>query len=408
MPHYSDNELERLATDLESDMVERKESFKGDSPTKVREAVCAFANDLPDHGKPGIVVIGLTDDAKPGGLEISDELLRSLADIKTDGNILPPPTLTVEKRSVGGTDVAVITVFPSDSPPVRFKGRIWIRVGPRRAVASAQDERKLNERRRHLDRPADIRPVPRTTIDDLDLRRFEVEYLPAAIAPDVLEANDRTLEERLAATKMISSAHDPHPTLVGVLILGKDPTSFVPGAYVQFLRVVGTSIESGVYRDAAEISGTIVDVDRRLEEKIVAHNYLSGSYQEPAIEQKKSAYPIEALRQLSRNALLHRTYEQTNAPVRFTWYDDRIEIRSPGGPFGEVTMNNFGELQVTDYRNPNLAEAMKNLGLVQKFGSGIAIARSALERNGNPPMEFDFGRDGSYVLITVRHATPVA
>ena len=84
---------------------------------------------------------------------------------------------------------------------------------------------------------------------------------------------------------------------------------------------------------------------------------------------------------------MHRTYEATNAPVRITWYDDQIEIFSPGGPFGVVTEQNFGEPGFTDYRNPNLAEAMKVLGFVQKFGAGIASARRALAENGNPPLE---------------------
>ena len=65
MTAYSDQDLERMLRDLESDMAERKESFKGDAPTKVREAVCAFANDLPDPRKPGVIFIGARDDGSP-------------------------------------------------------------------------------------------------------------------------------------------------------------------------------------------------------------------------------------------------------------------------------------------------------------------------------------------------------
>ena len=148
---YSDRELEAMMADLESDRVERKESLQGDSPARIREAVCAFANDLPDHRRPGVVFMGADDDGRPRGIEITDELLRQLADMKTDGNIVPPPTLTVGKHRLFGQDVAVVTVRPSDSPPARYRGRTWIRVGPRRAVASAQDERILSEKRRHRD-----------------------------------------------------------------------------------------------------------------------------------------------------------------------------------------------------------------------------------------------------------------
>lgn len=144
----SDQDLEGMLCDLESDLVERKESFTGDAPTSAREAVCAFANDLPDHRRPGVVFIGARDDGTPTGIAVTDELLRQLADMKTDGNTHPPPTLTVSRHVLRCVDVAVVTVWPADSPPVRYKGRIWIRVGPPRATASAQDERILNEKRR--------------------------------------------------------------------------------------------------------------------------------------------------------------------------------------------------------------------------------------------------------------------
>jgi len=94
-----------MLTDLESDRVERKASFKGEAADRVREAVCAFANDLAGHGQPGVVFIGAQDDGTPAkGFVVSDELLRQLADIKTDGNIVPPPSLLVEKRRIAGAD----------------------------------------------------------------------------------------------------------------------------------------------------------------------------------------------------------------------------------------------------------------------------------------------------------------
>lgn len=85
---------------------------------------------------------------------------------------------------------------------------------------------------------------------------------------------------------------------------------------------------------------------------------------------------------------MHRSYENTHAPVRVYWFDDRIEIGNPGGPFGAVTQENFGSPGVTDYRNPNLAEAMKVMGFVQRFGVGIPIARAELKRIGSPAPEF--------------------
>ncbi|MBS3964584.1 MAG: putative DNA binding domain-containing protein [Methylomonas sp.] len=378
MQPFTDDQLHPLLTDLESDRVERKESLRGKSPEAVREAVCAFANDLAGHAAPGVVLIGVRDDGTPmEGFAVTDELLRQLADIKTDGNIVPPPSLLVERRLIQGRDVAVITVWPCDTPPVRYKGRIHVRWGPRRGLAVAQDERILNERRRHRDKPFDIQPVPSATLAQLSRVRFEHEYLPALVAPDVIEANERSYEQKLAATKMIVDEADPIPTVLGLLTLGNKPSDYIPGAYGQFLRFRGTDAASEVL-DEATIQGTVSEQIRRMEEKLAAHNVRRVRFVDVQTEQRHDDYPAEALHQLVRNAYLHRSYENTHAPVRVYWFDDRIEISNPGGPYGSVTIDNFGQPGLADYRNPNLAESMRALGWVQRFGAGIVIARKVL------------------------------
>ncbi|MDE0300350.1 MAG: ATP-binding protein [Candidatus Poribacteria bacterium] len=145
MPSPTDKELLEIISDIESDRAEFKESLSGDASARIRDAICAFANDLPRHEKPGYVFVGVRNNRTIADSTVTDELLRQLADMKTDGNILPPPTLAVEKRVLDGKEVAVVTVQPSDSPPVRFKGVVHIRIGSRRSIATEQDERILNE-----------------------------------------------------------------------------------------------------------------------------------------------------------------------------------------------------------------------------------------------------------------------
>lgn len=395
----SNSDLEDLLTDIESDRIERKRNLSGGVSKSIREAICAFANDLPGRGEPGVVMVGVEDDGGFSGLEIDDELLRQLADMKYDGQIAPPPSMDVEKRTLAGGPVAVVIVRPSDTPPVRYKGNIWIRTGPRRGLASAQDERILSERRRSNDRFFDIQPLPGYDLSALNLRQFETEYLPAAFSQESLEANDRTIEQRLSATKFIMSPDDTRPTILGILLLGRSPQDILPGAYIQFLRVNGADPDSDVVDEAA-VTGTISDQVRRIEEKLSAHNTTAVHFVGPEREQRASAYPKAALEQIVRNAVLHRTYEGTNAPVRVTWYDDRIEIQSPGGPFGSVDPGNFGHPGVTDYRNPNLAAAMRDLGYVQRFGRGITIAQSQMKAAGHPPIEFTV--NPNFVLATLK------
>ncbi len=396
---FSDIQLISFLNDLESDRVERKRDWAGDAKEKARQAVCAFANDLPGHDGLGILFIGANDDGSGANIEVTDALLMTLSDMKTDGKILPPPTMTVEKRTLMGVQMAVVSVRPSDSPPVRYEGRIWIRIGPRRAIASAQDERILNEKRRWGNRAFDCHPVHGCDLGELDRPTFENQYLPQAVARDVIDANGRTYEERLASMAMIASVDDTTPTVVGVLTLGKSPRTWVACAYVQFVRIRGTRWGDPVV-DEQEIDGTLDLILRRLDEKIkaslaVAVDFASGT----TTEVRTSPYPLSALQQLTRNAVMHRSYENTNAPVRVYWFDDRIEIQNPGGPFGVVTSENFGRAGVSDYRNPSVAAVLRNFGFVQRFGFGIAEARRALRANGNPPP--DFHTEATHVLVTV-------
>ena len=402
MASLTDAHLLRLIDYGEADRVEFKETLSRSVANEIREAICAFANDLPDHRAPGLVVIGVRDpDRRIVGAEVSDEMLRNLADMKTDGNILPLPSIQVERKNLRDRDVAVVTVLPSDSPPVRYRGRIHIRIGPRRGIATAQEERILNERRRYGDRPFDLQPIPTAGLRDLNLVQFENGYLPQAFSDDILAANDRTIEERLAATKMIAAADSPIATVMGLLVIGKSPQDFLPGAYLQFLRIDGLDLSDDIV-DSETISGDISDVLRRADDKLQAHNRIGVDITSSPTELRTELYPLGALQQITRNAVMHRTYEATNAPIRVNWFNDRIEVISPGGPYGTVNAENFGQPGLTDYRNPNLADAMRTVGFVQRFGAGIPIAKRQLRDAGHPEPEFEV--QGNYVSAVIKVA----
>ena len=249
-------------------------------------------------------------------------------------------------------------------------------------------ERILNERRRHRDTPFDLRPVYRATLADLHVRRFEEDYLPGALDPEALRANDRTTEERLAAARMILSVEDPVPTVAGMLALGRSPQDFIPGAYIQFLKIEGAGLSDPI-RDEARCTGDVRKQLERLILKLDAHNRTEVDITSGPREIRRHLHAPDALRQIAYNAVMHRTYEATNAPVRVTWFDDRVEIISPGGAYGAVTAENFGQPGTADYRNPSLADSMRVLGIVQRFGVGIDIARTELRRNAQPEPVFE-------------------
>jgi ATP-dependent DNA helicase RecG len=390
-----DAELALLASDLESDRVERKASLS-DGSDRVGQAICAFANDMPGRGEVGLVLVGVTDSGDPSGLTITDRLLQTLAAFRSDGNILPLPTMTVEKRRLRGAEIAVVVVTPSGDPPVRYRGTVWIRVGPRRGIASRDDERILMERRRHRTSTFDEREAGDVTFEDLDMDMFRRQYLPAAVSEETLAQNNRTDEDQLRALHLATP--DGRPNVAAILLLGLDPRAFLPGAFVQFARFDGTELDAPIL-DQKELGGPLADVLRRADELTAVNIRVATAVVGHTQESRSPDYPATALQQVLRNAVLHRAYE-LNVPVSWYWFSDRVEVHSPGGLYGRVNEANFGEPYATDYRNPVLAEGLKVLGFVQHFGMGVTLTRRACHTNGNPPPEFTFAPSG--VLCTIR------
>ena len=392
MSPLDEQELDGLRADLESDRVERRESAA--DTNKLRQNICALANDLPGHGLPGVVFIGVEDDGGCANLTIDDRLLTKLAAMKDDGNIMPIPSLVVQKHVLSACEVAVTIVEPSRSPPVRYRGRVWVRVGPTVRQATPEEEQRLSERRGARERPFDHRPAEDATVEHLSLDYFELHYLPQVVAQEVLDDNRRSPVQQLRSLRLLV---DDVPTWGALLGLGRDPQGWIPGAYLQFLRIDGTEITDPI-RSQWVLTGRIEDVLRQLDELLKLNISVRTEVATVSRELRSPDYPVAALQQLARNAVMHRSYEGTNAPVQVYWYSDRVEIRSPGGLFGRVTPANFGSGAV-DHRNPLVAEIMHHLGFAQRFGLGIPLARRELRQNGNPDPEFDFGP--THVVVTV-------
>jgi len=181
-----------ILAENESDRIETTESTT--NTDKFAEAVCAVANDLPNHRKPGYLIVGVDDHQKVVGTTVDDRLLLNLAELRGRGTIQPLPSITVEKVSTTFGDVAVVTVQPSLLPPVRYKGRVCIRSGPRKDYGTEQDEKILTERRISHALTFDAEPSLGCAIDELDLRAFQIDYQPQVIDRMVLEENHRSIK----------------------------------------------------------------------------------------------------------------------------------------------------------------------------------------------------------------------
>lgn len=369
--------VETLMKDLESERVERTVST--DKTDKFAQAVCAFANDMSASGQPGYLLVGVTDEGTASGLRVSDQLLQNLAALRSDGNIQPLPAITVERVVLDAGEVAVVTVQPADLPPVRYKGQVWIRVGPRRAIASEQEERILSERRTNKHSSFDALPCREASMADLSIPLFTA-YRQKAVAAEVIAANHRHIAEQLASLRFYDLKADC-PTFGGILAFCDRPTYFLPGAYVQWCRFRGTEmVEKPI--DQGEIRGDLFSIVREVEiyAKASIRNVLRNvtAMQEELVP----SYPFAALRELLFNAIIHRDYQDT-APIRFFWFDDHVRIYNPGGLYGLVTPQTLTTR--SGYRNPIVAETLKTFGFINRFGYGIQMVQRLLARNEQRP-----------------------
>ncbi len=389
----SKKELQRLLADLESDRVERTVST--DKMDKFGEAICAFSNDLPDYQKPGYLIIGADDKTgKVVPIKITDSLLTKIASIRTEGNIQPQPSMTVEKVELDEGPVVVVEVQPAHFPPVKYKGKICVRVGPRRGVANEDDERKLYEKRASHVQTFDAMPCLGSSLNDLDVRLFKQIYLPKAYPEDVLENDKRDVRLQLQSLGFYDMKYDC-PTYAGILMFGNNVERRLPGAYVQYVRFSGDGRGADIANDY-KFSGNLMTILNQLDTFVSTTIAKKRPVPVSALrEENIMDYPSWAIRELLMNAVCHRDYEG-NGPIQFYQYDDRLEILNPGGLYGKANSRNFP--WVNDYRNGVIAEAMKVIGFVNRFSRGVQRVQDELAANGNGKADFNLDLETAFLV----------
>lgn len=337
----TEDELLELIRDIESSRAERTVSVN--DMDKFCEAVCAFANDMPDSKQNGYLLVGVHDDGCLSGLKATDSLLKNLAAIRSDGNVLPIPVMNVETFHLPEGDVVVVEVAPAVLPPVRYRGRTWIRVGPRRAIATPEEE-------------------------------------------------DLLIERQLEALCFYSTEYGC-PTNAGVILFGKNPLRFLPGDYIQFVQFAGKDRASDIVNQQMFrgcLLNVLPEVDTFVKTAIAKNRPVPVTILR---EKDVYDYPKWPIRELMMNAIMHRDYRSTG-PTMFYQYADRIELLNSGGLYGRVNRENFPD--ENDYRNPIIADAMRTLGYVNRFGRGIGRVKVELVDNGNGEPSFDTAQIGSF------------
>ncbi len=393
MERLSDDELRGLALNAESPGVERKRDLSGSAKTSAQRSICAFANDLVGLQRQGVLFVGLEDDGSLGPRASDAAQIAKWSKTLDDflgGNIYPRPVYEVRQVDFEAGACAAITVEPYPFPPVSFAGDIWVRAAASVRRARPEEERRLVERGRVANLPFDSRPVLGGRLADLD-EDLARSYLSRVLSAETLAENGRSLEAQLLSQRLVTA--EGVITHAGVLLLGREPTQFaeLANAEVRLVRFDGLDRVAPILDQRS-----FVDPILRLVEPVLA---LLAAWNTTPIEQQgdrheaSSLVPPIALREALLNALVHRDY-QVASPIYCRWFNDRVEIVSPGGPFPPVTPENLEQGRLVSYRNARVAEALNRLGYVERHGIGVQRIRRALQIEGGrvPGFEVDAGQ----------------
>jgi ATP-dependent DNA helicase RecG len=388
----------------ESEQTEWKENVA--DIDDVVETLSAFANDLQNLGG-GYVVCGAKEEKDAHGFprlirtglaanrfkEVENTVLARCRD-----RVSPPLTPLVEELS-SDDDSRRVLVFlqPATGSAHTFRrgregARHYVRVSRTTIEARNGVLRELLVRKGALE-PWDRRPCNGATANDIDLLALrDALQRMGVFTPE--RGVEPYLAEGVQITPFVPSLFIAEP-LTGVLrprnyavlLFGREPQRFVPGAFAIYSAYPGRDRTDTVSR-RFEIAGTLLDQARRVQELLDAEAVVlfdKTNLKAPNAEK----YPRRALQEAMVNALAHRDYELFD-PVRFTSYKDRIEFISPGSlPFG-ITIEDLRKRSVTPrWRNQSLAWFLSRLQLAQAEGQGIQTIRSTMKAVGCPPPRFD-------------------
>jgi ATP-dependent DNA helicase RecG len=349
----------------------------------------AFAN--TDGGQ---LLFGVSDDGQAQGVGDPDSAMQRMDQIAQQNC---EPSLTIIQESVktaGDEAVIVVNVPQGDQRPYRTnRGDYFIRTTSGRRRASRQELLRLFQAAESL--YYDETLVLRASLEDVDRYLFEHFLTQAYQRPlEDFQIGYQALLQNLGLVRQQKQVL--YPTVAALLFLGRDPQRFLPNAHVVAARIPGNDL-AAVPSDVKKIEGRLPDVLESADRFLYIH--LPIAHEIHGLEpENRPELPREALRELLVNALAHRDYTVA-APVRVFVFDDRVEIRTPGGLPNSVTVEavRLGAAHVL--RNPTIYTLFSRYGLVTGVGSGVY--RAIQQVRAITGRELTLSLEGNEFVVTI-------
>ncbi|MFC5381647.1 ATP-binding protein [Aquipuribacter nitratireducens] len=402
--------VRRLGTDTAR--IEVK-AAAGGLPKSTGETLSAFQNT-----SGGVVLLGLAESEgfRPAEGFNASAVRDALAGLCADA-MEPPLRAEIDIVPFEGREVVVLEVPPLDPvmqpSHIRTKGAYagsFFRSGDGdRRLTHYEVTQLLSNRSQPLH---DTEVVPTATLDDLS--DTAVDVLGSRLATSSSRAfSGLTREQMLIRAGAATRDHDGtvRPTVAGVLCLGEYPQQFFPQLLVSFVALPGSTLgdtapDGTRFLDNAVCDGTIPQM---LEGVLAAcrRNMRTAAVIRGSGREDRHDYPVEVIRELVVNALLHRDYSAgaRGTQVQVELFPDRLVVKSPGGLFGNVVPSQLGVEEVSSTRNATLARLLADvpgadgLPVSENRGSGLSFVMARLRRAGMSPPSFDV--TPAHVHVTV-------
>ena len=340
-------QLHTLISQGESETLEFKTSFS----KAVIETLVAFSN-----SRGGQVLIGVDDKGNIKGLSITDETVQKWINEvkqKTSPQIIPYVDI-VQLETIA---VVVLSVIDYPIKPVSFKDRYYKRVINSNHIMSLSEV--SNEHLRTINESWDYYTDPNHSLEDISFTKV-----------------DKYIQEFQTKNDVVVS-YSSMNFLRKQEILKEAKLTF--GAYLLFAKelCIISDIQVGRFKGNSKIIDSIsLDTDlfteldeilKFIKKNLMVEFIITGD----AAREEKYDYPINAIREIVINMLIHRDYRDSSSSL-IKIFDDRIEFYNPGELYGGITINNLWSDNYTSKpRNKLIAKAFREIHKIERYGSGI-------------------------------------
>lgn len=339
------------------------------------ETMVAFAN-----ADGGTILIGVDE---------AGQVISATLDEELEGNLVralvlcrPPVVTQWEQGELPDGVVVALKVARSPELHALSDGRVLVRSGVHNRPMSGDGIRQLAATKSSGDFESE--PVAGATLVDLDQPTLE-EYL--RLHTERGHSRRPDLQDYLV--EIGAMVEDGTPTVAGMLLFGKQPQTFLPQSGLIFVKFVGKEPRGrdglAGYGRRVEITGPLARIIERAWQVTIEEMRVEAVV-DGLRREERPEYPKFALREALVNAVCHRDYRLSGRRVEVRMYEDRLEVISPGGLPGYITLDNIVDEHFS--RNPRVVAGLFQWGYIEELGLGIDRMIEEMLQYGHPPPEF--------------------